>query len=241
MERDGGDLEEQAGGRCQQCEDDDRIVGPGRENLLQSFGNLSEVGAAGQSVEQRQAVGEDAGRECAQQQIFQRSFIRAFVATQEADKHVGRDGHQFQADEQQHEVIAGGHAHHADDGEQQQRIELAVVLLLDLQVANRHEDRDRRAGEEQIREVDGEGIDQQRSHEAGVGKCQALPLRDVISPLQLADGGGRECDTDQRDVGVHALPLLRQKQVDQQDAEREQRQQQHGQRQQVIRSRKELC
>ncbi len=118
--------------------------------------DLRQVGAAGQAVEQRQTIGEDPGGERAQQQILQRRFVGALVAPQEADQHVGRDGHQLQADEQQHDVVAGGHAHHADHREQQQRVELAVVLVLDFQVAHRHQDGDRGAGEEQVEEVDGE-------------------------------------------------------------------------------------
>ncbi len=129
--------------------------------------DAQQVGASGQAVEQRQAVGKDAGGECAQQQILQRGFVGAAVATQESDQDVGRDRHQLQADEDQDDVEAGGHAHHADDGEQHQRVELAVILVLDLEIAHRHQDGNRGAGQEQIPEVDGEAIDHHRVHEGG--------------------------------------------------------------------------
>ena len=98
-----------------------------------------------------------------------------------------------------HDVVAGGHAHHADDGEQHQSVELAVVLVLNFQIVHRHQHRDRRARQEEIEEIEGEGIDQQCPHEAGVDKAQAFVLREVIGPMQLADGRSRECKANERD------------------------------------------
>ena len=209
MERHGRNLEQQTGRGRQQSEDHDRIVRAGRQVLLQLLRDHLQVGAAGESVEQRQAVGEDSGGERAEQQILQRGFVRALIAAQEADQHVGRDGHQLQADEDQHDVVAGGHAHHADDGEQQQGVELAVVFLLDFQIMHRHQDGDRRAQQEQVEEVERKAVHQQRVHEARTGERKALPRRHVIGIVQLAHRSRRKRNADQRGDGVHLLPLLR--------------------------------
>ncbi len=75
-----------------------------------------QVRAAGQTVNQRKTVGKNAGGKRAQQQVFQRGFIRPAVAAQKSHQHVGGNRHHFQADEDQHNVEAGGHAHHAHYG-----------------------------------------------------------------------------------------------------------------------------
>ena len=197
-----------------------------------SFCAITEVGAAGQSVEQRQPVGEDAGGERAQQQVLQRGFVGALVAAQEADQNVGRDRHQFQADEQQHDVVARGHAHHADDGEQDQRVELAVVLVLDFQVVHRHQDGDRGAHQEQVEEVDGEAVHQQRAHETG-GLRQSRAARPAIGVMQLATAAA-EKPMPISAVMAFSASTAGQHQVDQQHAEPKHRQQHHGQRQRVV-------
>ena len=110
-----------------------------------------------------------------------------------------------------------------------------MVLVLNLEITHRHQDRNARAHQEQIEEIDGEAIDHQRAHEAGEGgDLKALFFGGVIGEMQLAHRCCRKRDADQRGDGVHLFPLLRQHQIDHQDAEREHRQQQHRQRQQVV-------
>ena len=86
------------------------------------------------------------------------------------DQHVGGDGHQFEADEDENDIEAGGHAHHAGDRKQHQRVVLAVIFVLGFEVAHRHEDGDGRGREEQIPEIEGEVVDQHGSH-----ACQPQP------------------------------------------------------------------
>jgi len=97
VEGNGGDLEEQADENGDGGDHDDRIV---RVFLDQDAANDDEVGAAGEAVEQRKAIGEDAGGERAEEEIFQRGFVGAAVATEEADQDVGRHRHQFEANEE---------------------------------------------------------------------------------------------------------------------------------------------
>ena len=64
------------------------------------------------------------------------------AASQEADQHVGRDGHQFEANEDEDNVEARGHAHHAGDRKQHEGVIFAVIFVLSFQVADRREDGD---------------------------------------------------------------------------------------------------
>ncbi len=67
MKRHGGDLEEQAGGDGDQREQHERI---GRLAVNQLVGDDDYVGGGGHSVEQRESVGQNAGAERAEKQIF---------------------------------------------------------------------------------------------------------------------------------------------------------------------------
>ena len=98
--------------------------------------DIAQIRAAGKSIEQRQAVGEDAGGKRAEQQILQSGFVRAAVAAQEADQHISGNRHQLQADEDEHDVEPGGHAHHAHNREQHERVIFAVILMLGLHITH---------------------------------------------------------------------------------------------------------
>ena len=167
VERHGRDFEEQTDGGGQQGDDRDRVdvIGLGGRHADQAAPYPQQTGASGQAVEQGQAIGKYAGGKCAQQQIFQRGFIGAPVGAQESHQHVGGNRHQFQTDEDQHHVETGGHAHHAHDRKQQQGVELTVVFMLDLEIAHRHQDGNRRAAKEQVPEVNGEAIHHHRIQE----------------------------------------------------------------------------
>ena len=103
-----------------------------------------------------------------------------------------------------------------------------MVLVLDLEIPHRHQDGDARAHQEQIEEIDGKAIDDQRAHEAAKGgNCDPLLFRGVISEMELDHRDRRKRHADQCSDGVQALPMRRQHQVNHQDAEREHRQQQH--------------
>ena len=114
-----------------------------------------------------------------------------------------------------------------------QGVVLAVIFLLDLEVAHRHQDGDRGSRQEQVEEVEGEAVHHQRTHETGMADDASL----------------RSCATNEcchtpavaKQTPTNAVSALDHfhsggsMQVDQQDAQREQRQQEHGQCQQVVR------
>ena len=157
MKWNGGDLEQQSDHGRQQRDHHHRIVRILRRDRAR---NDRQVGAAGKSVEQREAVGKDARRKCPEQQILQGRFVRAPVAAQETNQHVSGNRHQFEPDEEQHDVDSRRHAHHAHHGKQQQRIVFAVVFIFQVEIVHRHQDGDGRSRQKQIPEIDGEAIDQ---------------------------------------------------------------------------------
>ena len=171
VEGDGGDLEEQAGERGEQ-RDDRRpaCIAVSAKRRATSLVNDAQVRAAGQAVEQRKSVGEDAGRKCAKQEIFQRGFVGAAIAAQESDQHVSGDRHQFEADEDEDDVEAGGHAHHAGDREQHQRVVFAVIFVLGLEIAHRHQDGDRPLPRGRDRRSKGRS-----DRRAWCASCRAIP------------------------------------------------------------------
>src|SRR5271157_4350905 len=183
VEGDGGDLEEKAGHGGEQRDHQNRFVLAPLQKIEQAIADVPEVGAAGQAVEQGQTVSEDAGGERPEQQIFQRGFIGAAVAAEESDEHVGGDGHQFQSDEDQHDVVASGHAHHADDGKQHQGVILAMIFIFDFEIAHRHQDGDRGSGQEQVEKINGEAVHQQGAHHALVARRITEPVLDVVHGL----------------------------------------------------------
>ncbi len=95
MEGDGGYLEQQAGDGRDQRNDGHWLILRVEDAVHQFLMNHREVRASRQAVEQRESVGEDAGGERAEQQVFQRGFVGAAVAAQESYENVGGDGHQF--------------------------------------------------------------------------------------------------------------------------------------------------
>ena len=136
----------------------------GRE-ANQAAPDPQQAGASGEAVEQGQAVGKDAGGECAKQQIFQCRFIGAAVGAEESDQNIGGNGHQLEADKDQDYIEAGSHAHHAYDGKQEQSIKFAVILSFDFEIVRRHQDGNCGPREKQVPEVNGEAIDHHRIQE----------------------------------------------------------------------------
>src|SRR5271157_26604 len=183
VKRHRGDLEEKAGKGGEQRDHQNRFVLAPLQKIEQAIADVPEVGAAGQAVEKGEAVGEDAGGERPEQEVFQRRLVGAAVAAEESDEHVGGDGHQLQANENQDNVETGGHAHHADYGKQHQGVILAVVFIFDFEIAHRHQDGDGGSGQEQVEEINGEAVHQQGPHHALVARRITEPVLDVVHGL----------------------------------------------------------
>ena len=171
------------------------------EDLREAVADVAQVRAVGKAVQQRQAVGKDAGRKRAQQKIFQSGFVGAAVAAQKSDEHIGGNRHQLQADEDEHDVETGGHAHHADDREQHQSVIFAVIFMLGLHVAHRHENGNAGGRKEQIEEEESAAVDQHGAHHAertqgdgAVGLHPKLNLTHAAGGKQHADEGSGGVD-----------------------------------------------
>ena len=230
MEGDGGNLEQQAGERGQQGNNGHGIMRIFGKNLGELSADDAQVRASGQTVQQREAVSKNAGGKRAEQQILQRRFVRAAVAPQKTDENISGDRHQLQPDEDEHDVEPGGHAHHADDREQHQRVVLAVVFMLGLHVTHGHENGDGGAREEQIKEVERKAVHQHGAHHAERthGSIGFHP------GLNLVHAAGGEQHSDESGDAVDPLALGRDHEIDEQDAESKQSEQRDGQSHHVV-------
>ena len=85
----------------------------------------AQVRRAGQPVQQRHAVEQDAERKRAEQEVLDRRFVRPLVRLDEAGQDVERDRHRLEADEDGDEIDAAGHDHHAERRAQDQEVVLA--------------------------------------------------------------------------------------------------------------------
>ena len=118
--------------------------------------------------------------------------------------------HRFQAQELHDQVVARGHEHHADRGEQHQGVILAVIFVLELQIADRKHDDQRRGDEENKTEKQKKRIDQQRVAEAD-GPA-------VGNPAQLPEADGAEDHAEHGHQGVEILVASLEQVIGEQDA-----------------------
>ena len=137
VERNRRYLEKEGGGNRDGRQKNDGVVQVPLPNCLRY---PIDVGGPADAVEQRKPVRQDAGGEHAQEKVFDGGFVRAPIAPEKTGEQVEGDGHQFQTNEEGDEVNPAGQQHHADSGEEDERVVLALVFLFDLQVANGHQD-----------------------------------------------------------------------------------------------------
>ena len=117
VERHGRDLEEQAGKNEHHADDQ---PGRCRRRRGQQLGELREIHRAGEAVDQRDAIQQQARGERAEDEILQPGLGRAQLVAREGGQHVERQRLQFEPEIQRHHVGRRDHQHHADDGEQHQ-------------------------------------------------------------------------------------------------------------------------
>src|SRR6202040_1350218 len=97
MEWDGGDFEEDAGGDGGDGqEDEDVAAGKHLVALGEADRDYVEVRGAGDAVENRETVGENAGAERAHQQVFHGGFVGAAFAAEEAGENGEGGRHGFE-------------------------------------------------------------------------------------------------------------------------------------------------
>ena len=78
-------------------------------HLLDKEGNRLQIADTRGTVEEGQAVEEQAGGEDAEEEILGRGLLARGVAPGEIEEQVGRDAHQLQPDEEEHQLVGGGH------------------------------------------------------------------------------------------------------------------------------------
>src|ERR1700692_933943 len=163
MKRNRGDLEKEACGDGDEREDK-KPVGRAAacdklEAAVEGVSDFPNAGAAGKAVEQRETVGEDAGAEAAEEQIFEGGFVGALFAAEIAHKDVETEGHGFEAEEHHDQVAAGGHEDHADAGEEEERVVFAFLLAFKVEIADGKQNDQASGGEKYRGEEERVGVD----------------------------------------------------------------------------------
>jgi len=94
-----GDFEEEACGDGDEGEDEQPVCHASSGNVLEAAvegaADIQNAGAGGEAVKQREAVGEDARAEAAEQKIFECRFVGTLFAAQIAREDVKAEGHGF--------------------------------------------------------------------------------------------------------------------------------------------------
>ena len=117
------------------------------------------------SVEQRDAVKQDAAREGAEDEVLERRLVRTHLALEVAGQDIARQGHRLQTDPDGQQRIAARHEHHAGRREEQQRVQLRspVAPLFDEPVGQR--DRQQGRQDHQHLPKEGEAVEDERAAE----------------------------------------------------------------------------
>ncbi len=100
-----------------------------RRALGKSGGDLSDIRASRCSKGQGNAVEKEGSRERAQQKVLEASLGALAGALANGREDVGRDGRDFQADENQQQLDRAGHQAHAHSAEEHQRVILGRPFL----------------------------------------------------------------------------------------------------------------
>ena len=128
LERHGADLEQQADREHAHADEQQRLVGGVVADRLVDAGELHR---AGEAVDQRDAVQEEAGRERAEQEVLERGLLaEQATAPGEPAEQVQRQREHLERDEHGQQVVGRGEQQHAADREHRERVDLGVVQAL---------------------------------------------------------------------------------------------------------------
>jgi hypothetical protein len=145
MERRQRELEAEAGHQQDEGDGEQRTGGVVRREPRAIAGDVRRLRGA---VEERGAVEDEAGGERAHEEVLEAGLVRDRHAAVEADQDEDADREDLQAEDDEQEVEALGHHHHADRAPHQQRVERAVLDAFALEVLAR-EERGHHAGQEE--------------------------------------------------------------------------------------------
>ena len=154
VERHRGNLEAEADEQKHDAEDQPDAALPAPR-----FGDAGEVHRAGEAVNQRGAVQQHAGRQRAEDEIFQARLGRFEVVAVRGGDHVERQAHQLEPEIERDQIGGGNQHHHAQRRQQHEDAEFEFLLLLDGQIIERQQQRAGRADEGQHLEKPGEVVD----------------------------------------------------------------------------------
>ena len=177
MEGHGGDFEGEGGD-----DEDDAHHDAGRDALLgrEGIGQTVKIGGAGEAIDQRGAVEQQARGQGAQDEVFQPGLGGAGIVTVNGGDDVERQAEKFEAHIERHEVIGRDHHHHAHGGEEHQHgeFEAGEALLLE-EIHRQHE---AHGGAEQAEHL----------HEGGEAVGDVLAAEGCAFLLHQHQGGGEE-------------------------------------------------
>ncbi len=113
---------------------------------LEAVGDGVDVGRAGGSEGERDAVEEEGGGEGAEKEVLDGGLGAGGLSLAEAAEDVGGDRGDLEADEDHQELDRAGHEHHADGAEAEQGEVLAGVAGVAFEVVERAEQGDQDDG-----------------------------------------------------------------------------------------------
>ena len=133
VEGHGRGLEPEPDQEERQAREDHRVAGRARRR--QRRAEAREVGRARRAVEERDPVQEEAAGEGAEQEVLQRGLVALGPGPEGAGEDVEGQRHELEREEDDEEVRPGRHQHHADGGEEDQRVVLAGLHAEARQIA----------------------------------------------------------------------------------------------------------
>jgi hypothetical protein len=179
-------------------------------------GDTVQVRRSGGTVDERDAVEQERGREGAEEEILHRRFARDELAFEEPGQNVQRERHELERQEHDDQVARGGHQHHAGGREQHERPVLARLRAGAAEIVHREQDDER----------------------ARVADHHVEEQREVVEHDHVAEGAarrapphdGREQRADHAGERHHRRQLAGQRAPDQVEHEHERGSRQHDER-----------
>jgi hypothetical protein len=161
VERHRRDLEPERDHEHRDAGQQHRARGGGRHRR----GDLVEPERPGRSIDERDAVEQESGRERAEQEVLHRRFVRAALRPPRAREHVDADRHHLEAEKNDDEVGRRRHHDHAGDRERDEAVVVAGRDARALEVRHRHQHDEDAGDEEDHREEDAVGVEGERAVE----------------------------------------------------------------------------
>src|SRR5258705_12070529 len=142
-------------------------------------------------------TGEKPRGKSANDEIFHRRFAGASARAPNAGQHVNGDGHGFQTEKENQQIVGGGHDYHAYRREKNQRVKFALMDLGLTQIMDRRENRQRGRQQKNQRKIERKAIE---NNTLAKGAFLSAPKQE-----SLADG---KTDTEQTDKRQVTLGLM---------------------------------